>query len=137
MRISLDRQVITEHCAECGHDFTTVRGSVYDDGKPIGLYLIALHGHSPDGRLGHLAIALLDSAEQGRHPTAVAIDVIATPDQFGFVAIDWADSPWRKETYLGEMLDREPALASQNWPAFLHVAEHVVEDLPEAKTYFG
>lgn len=135
MEITLDRQAITQHCPECNDEFTVVRGSVYDAGTPFGLYLVALHGHSPQGRIAHLGVAVLDHS--GGPPQAVAMDIIATPDQIGFTAIDWSNSPWRDEAYLGEMLDREQALASPSWSPFLRIAEHVVGDLPEVATYFA
>ena len=60
MEITLDKQVAYQHCPECNADFPVIRGSVYDGGQGCGLYVIALHGHSPQGRLAHLAVALLD-----------------------------------------------------------------------------
>jgi hypothetical protein len=137
VEITLDKQVVTQHCPECGVDFTIVRGSVYDGGQPFGLYLIGLHGHSQQGRLGHLAIAVLDRSGEKPHPSAVALDVIAQPEQLGFSAVDWDSSPWRGEAYLGEMLDREQALASPHRPTFFNIAEHVVRDLPEVQGYFS
>jgi hypothetical protein len=118
-------------------DFTVVRGSVYDGDEPFGLYMIGLHGHSPKGRLAHLAIAVLDRSGEKPHPYAVALNVIPLPEQLGFSAVDWAESPWRGETYLGEMLDRAQALASPHRPTFFHIAEHVVRDLVEVQAYFG
>ena len=56
VEITLDRQVVSERCSDCEVDFTVVRGSVYDAGQPFALYLIALHGHSPEGQLAHLAL---------------------------------------------------------------------------------
>jgi hypothetical protein len=118
-------------------DFTVVRGSVYDRDEPFGLYLIGLHGHSPQGRLAHLAIAVLDRSGNEPHPYAVALDVIALPDHLGFSAVDWPSSPWRGEAYLGEMLDREQVLASPHRATFFHIAEHVVRDLSQVQAYFG
>src|SRR5262245_30983446 len=70
VEITLDRQVVSQHCPDCDVDFTVVRGSVYDAGEPFGLYLIALHGHSAQGTLGHLAIAMLDRSGDVPHPKA-------------------------------------------------------------------
>jgi hypothetical protein len=137
VQISLDKQVVSRHCPGCGVDFTVVQGSVYDGDEPCGLYLIGLHGHSPQGRLAHLAIAVLDRTGEEPHPYAAALDVIALPDQLGFSAVDWGSSPWRGERYLGEMLDREQALTSPHRPTFFHIAEHVVRDLSEVQAYFG
>ena len=136
MEITLDRQILTRNCQDCAVDFVVVRGSVFDGGHPIGLYLIALHGHSAEGRLAHLALALLDN-DLSEPPRAVAIQVTATPEQFGYSIRDWADSPWKDEAYLGVMLDREAALASPRKATVFHVAGHVVRDLPEVQRYFA
>jgi len=132
LAISLDQQTKPQRCPECDVEFTVVRGSVYEAGLPIGLYLIALHGHAPEGRLAHLAVAVLDLA--GR-PQAVAMTVLATSEQFGYTAVDWSESPWRHEAYLGKMLDREAALASSHWPKCLEIAGRIVRDVPEVATY--
>jgi hypothetical protein len=137
VNITLDRQIVSQRCPECEVDFPVVRGSVYDDGEPFGLYFIVLHGHSPQGRLGHLAVAILDRSGDRPQPRAVAMDVISLPEQFAFSVIDWASSPWQREAYLGEMLDREQVLASPHRPTFFHVAEHVLSDLPEVRAYFA
>jgi hypothetical protein len=68
---------------------------------------------------------------------AAAILVTCTKERFGFCFVDWAQSPWAEEYYLGRQLDRGAALRSEFRCTFLHIAEHVVEDLPEAAEYFG
>ena len=132
-RITLDRQVVSRRCEQCGVEFVVVRGSVFERGRPIGLYLIGLHGHTAAGRLAHLALALLD--ESGM-PIAVALDMTATPEDFGYSAVDWSDSPWKGETYLGLMLDRADALASPMKPKVFTVAGRIARDLPEVQHYF-
>jgi len=117
--------------------FSVVRGSIYDTGVPMGLYLIGLHGHYEGGHMAKLAVALQGQMENKPHPVAVAIDVLEMPEQVGFSVTDWPQSPWKDETYLGEMLDRVVALSSPQIDHFFHVADHVVRDLPEVKAYFG
>lgn len=94
MQITLDQQTVSQVCRDSATSFSVVRGSVFDEGRPIGLYLIALHGHSPEGRLAHIAIATRGPADG---PIAMAIQVIETPDQIGFRLIDWSESPWQSE----------------------------------------
>lgn len=126
-----------QRCPECGVDFTVVRGSAYDAGRRFALYLIALHGHSPTGRLGHLAVGVaVDGREGERVRRAAAIDLSENDEQFGFTFVDWEQSPWRSEAYLGEMLGRAQVLADPLRGTFLHVAEHVARDLPEVREYF-
>lgn len=135
MQISLDRQTVENRCEECETSFRVVRGSVYDDGQPFGLYLCGLHGHSPEGILAHLAISVLVPGLAS--PQASAILVTSTMEEFRFCFLDWAKSPWAEQYYLGQQLDREDALRSTGRSTFLHIAEHVVHDLPECNEYFG
>ena len=137
MNITLDKQVLDEECPECQIDFTVVRGGVYDSAEPIGLYLIGLHGHSPDGRLGHLAISLLDRSTEPPRPFAAAMNVIGMPHQFGYVLVEWEFSPWGGEFYLGEMLQPDQVRESSFRDIFFHIAEHVTADLPESREYFS
>jgi hypothetical protein len=135
VNITLDRQAVSQHCADCGVTFTVVRGSVYDAGNPMGLYLIALHGHSRAGRMAHLAVAVLGAKDCS--PLAAAMDVTATAEQFVFTLVDWDTSPWRKETYLGIMLGADQVRAQPERATFFHVAGHVTRELPEIRTYFA
>jgi hypothetical protein len=133
MLITLNKQIVSKECDTCRISFTVVRGQVMNEGQPLGLYLAALHGDSPDGRLAHLAIAVLSPSHA--MPQAAAIKAISMPYQFGFVFVDWAESPWASEVYLGQFLDRQDALSSDCRDTFLHIAEHVTSDLPEVREY--
>jgi len=137
LEITLDKQIVSQRCLECEVDFPVVRGSVFDGGQGFGLYLIALHGHSPAGRLGHLAVALLDRSTGQPVPLAAAMDVIAMPDQIGFSLVEWEVSPWRGERYLGRFLSPEEVRASPHRGTFFHIAEHVTRDVPEVRAYLA
>jgi hypothetical protein len=110
---------------------------VYDGGEGFGLYLIALHGHAPSGRLGHLAVAVLDRSRGRPRPVAAAMHVLALPGQWGFSLVAWESSPWRGEAYLGQMLSPEQVRAGPHRETFFHVASHVVEELAEVRAYFS
>jgi len=135
MAITLDKQVVSNHCATCDVDFAVVRGSVYEEGQPFALYLIALHGHS-EGPLAYLAIAIKDPTSSSR-PIAALMLVESTPEEIGFVLTEWESSPWREEGYLGQMLSPEEVRSSPYRAAFFRVAEHVVKDLPEVHEYLS
>ncbi|MEZ4322533.1 MAG: hypothetical protein R3F61_34015 [Myxococcota bacterium] len=131
--LTLDQQNVRARCPECDVDYEVYRGSVYHEGTRSGLYLIALHGHDVEGRkMAHLAVAV--RAPDG-HAEAVALAVVGAESEMGFVFVDWEHSPWIHEHYLGQMLGREAALASPRQAWFLHVAEHVVRDLPGVEAY--
>lgn len=142
MNLSLDQQTLEMTCPECEEEFLVIRGSVFDAEAPIGLYLLALHGHTPGGPIAHLAIALLDpetedaeSEEGSAAPTAVAMDVVPEDGDFGFVLIDWRDSTWQTESYLGEQIDRGEALEHARKSDFFQVAGYVVRSLPDVTAY--
>jgi hypothetical protein len=137
MPITLDKQVVTQHCSGCGENFCVVRGSAFANGEPIGLYLIALHGHNPSGRLGHLAVAVLDRSRSEPTPHAMAMDVTTSAENYGFSIVEWSESPWQDEAYLGRMLDRQSVSTSIHKGLFFQIAERVVDDLPEVRDYFS
>jgi hypothetical protein len=136
MAITLDKQVVSDHCASCDVDFVVVRGTVYEDSQPFALYLIALHGHCAEGRLGHLAIAVKDPSNSARS-IAASMLMVSAPDEIGYVLTEWKSSPWRDETYLGHMLSPEEVQSSPHRATFFHTAEHVVRDLPEVHAYLS
>jgi hypothetical protein len=72
MQSALHRQTLTQKCPDCGGTFVIVRGSAYDGGRPFGLYLIALHGHSPEGQIAHVAVGVLGGSRVEPHPVAMA-----------------------------------------------------------------
>lgn len=135
MDLSLDCQPITQTCPECDTEFLVLRGSVFDADEPIGLYLVALHGHSPGGPIAHLAIGLRDSEDGTSDPTAVAMDVVPASGDFGFSVVDWRDSPWQTESYLGDRIDRDQALEHRRHRDFLTAAGYVAKSLPEVDEY--
>jgi hypothetical protein len=137
MLISVDKQLVSQHCEACDADFVVVRGSVFDDGEPIGLYLIALHGHSPAGRIAHLAVAILDQTTPEPMSFAVAMDVMALPSEYAFKLVDWEKSPWRTEMYLGVMLSSDEVRKSPHRSAYFHISEHIVNDLEEVRDYLA
>lgn len=135
MNLSLDRQSITETCSGCGAEFRAIRGSVYDSSEPVGLYLVALHGHNPDGPIAHLAIGLLDPRDRTTIPVAVAMDVIPTSGDYGFSVVDWEDSPWKAESYLGERADRSDVLEHPRRSDFFEIGGYVARSLEEVGRY--
>lgn len=135
MDLSMDHQSLTLTCPDCDTEFLVLRGSVYDAAEPVGLYLVALHGHSPGGPVAHLAIGLLDPADQAKDPTAIAMDVVSASGDFGFFVVDWRDSPWQTESYLGEQIDRNEAIEHPRREDYLEVAGYVAKTLPAMSEY--
>jgi hypothetical protein len=137
MEVMLQRQVARRRCDVCAVDFTVVRGPVFGDGTPLGLYLVGLHGHSPEGRIAHLVMAVVDPNQLEPEPVATALEIRSTSSHFSFSVVDPGASPLSGEPFLGQVLTREEMLHCPKNDLFFHIAEHVVNDLPEVCDYFG
>ena len=134
MHLVLDNMKTTERrCEQCNQSFHQITGAILGDGQPIGFFMTALHGHSAEGRLSHVAIAICSL--QGDAASA-ALVVTGSGRNFHYRFLDWRDSPWNSED-LENMLDRDAVLQSPFRPTFLNAAEHVVRDVPEVSCYFS
>ena len=145
MDLSIDHQSLELTCPECEEEFLIIRGSVFEARQPVGLYLIALHSHAPGGPVAHLALGLIDPADEAADPedadngaavpTAVAMDVVPADGDFGFAFVDWRDSPWQTESYIGDQIDRSEAVEHPRRPDFFEVAGYVARNLPDLGDY--
>ena len=136
MNINLDKQVVSKMCDDCGVDFTVVRGSIYDTGEPVGLYLVALHGHNAEGKpTAHIAISILEKGLIRKKPRSIALVAFGNESEIGFEVINWKDSPWQYESYLGKMINRTEALKSKQIDKYFHFAEHIAMELNEVHEF--
>jgi hypothetical protein len=134
MQLTLNHIKTTEkRCEQCSELFEEVRGAFFGDGQPIGFFMIALHGHSPEGRVAHLAMSVCSLAGDA---ASVALAITASTENFHYRLLDWHDSPWNSED-LENMLDRDAALRSEFRTTFLHAAEHVSRDLRSISEFFS
>ena len=134
---TLDRQLVRQRCEACDVQFAVLCGSVLEDGHPFGSYLVGLHGHSSLGPLAQVAIAMLDRREPEAGPVAVALEASATAREVRLTVVDWAQSPWAGETYLGRMLDKVDVVDSPLRPIVLQMADQVLRELPEVQSYLA
>jgi hypothetical protein len=132
--VTLDRQHTTEICEHCREPIAVSRGSVYDDGRLSGLYLAGMHRCDVEP-VAILALALLPP--EGGRPQAVHLRVRETVEAVEMVFLDPRESPWRAHHYLGQMLTAAEARQSPLRDRFFHVADHVVRDLPEVRTFLA
>ena len=51
--------------------------------------------------------------------------------------VDWAESPWAGETYLGKMLDKADVVGNRLRPVVLDMVNRVLSELPEVRSYFA
>lgn len=135
--IRVERHVGTQRCEKCNVEFTVVSGAVLELDHPLGSYIVGLHGHSSDVRLAQMALALLDRRAPEALPIAVALDVSATPRAFRLTVVDWAQSAWAGDTYLGRMLGRADVVDNPLMPLLLDMADRVLRELAEVQLYFA
>lgn len=124
-QITIDQQVVSQVCDHCHETYDVSRGSVYDGGSGFSIYLAGMH-KCLSGRLAHLTIAVREGYQGFQETCAVAMQVWATETAFQMLVVDPKDSPWRGESYLGRMLDREEALNHPLIGTFFHIADHLV-----------
>jgi hypothetical protein len=131
--LSIDRQQSSEICDHCGQQYTVSRGSVYNDGAPFALYLAGMHGC---GARKSVVLAIAIKRERHEKPTAVSIQVWPEESEYKMAVLEPKVSPWRTHTYLGRMLTRKQALASPLIDMFFHIADVVVADNRDVRSFF-
>jgi hypothetical protein len=135
--ITVERHLGKHRCEACHVEFSVLSGAVLEKGHPLGSYILGLHGHSGEARLAQLALALLDRRDPSASPVAVALQVSATEREFQMTVVDWAESPWAGETYLGKMLERVEVVENPLRSLLLDMADRVLRELPEVESYFA
>ena len=125
--LSLDQQIVRQRCSHCGREFTVSRGSAYEDGEGVALYLAGLH--ACDGPpVAHLAVAIRPGYRDNPRPEAILLQLWTTADSLSMRVTDAAESPWSGERYLGRLLDRDAALASPLLETVFVIAGRVARD---------
>ena len=134
--LSLDQQIVAQRCTHCGREFVVSRGSAYEDGEGVALYLAGLH--ACDGPpLVHLAVAVRPGYRGNSRPEAVMLQMWTTEDSVAMRVTDVAASPWSGEVYLGHLLDRDEALGSPFLETAFQIAGRLAEDNTAVATYLG
>ena len=93
----------------------------------------------PSCEPGHaqLALALLDRRAPDASPIAVALRVTATSREFQMTVVDWAESAWAGENYLGRMLGKSEVVDNPLRPLLLDMADRVLRGVGEVESYFA
>lgn len=133
--VTIDFQNVEQACDHCGAVFDVSRGSAYDGDEGFSIYLAGLH-QCGSGKLAHLAIAIREGYESFKETCAICLHVWVDEGEFRMAIVDSKQSPWKDESYLGEIMDREKALAHPGLQAFFHVADHIVRENPKINAYF-
>ncbi len=136
MAITLDHQIAREFCDHCKQTLAVSRGSVFEDDNPIGIYLAAMHACG-SGRSIDLVIAVREGYKSAPETSAIAIKVRPTSAEIQMSVVNAEESSWKTEEYLGKLMDREEALASPLIDSFFHIADHIVSQIPEVRSYLA
>jgi len=132
--LRLDQQTVRQQCVHCGQEFDVSRGSVYEDGEGIALYLAGLHTCDRPP-VAHVAIAIRPGYRDNERPEAILLQMWTTEDSIAMHVTDAAESPWSGEQYLGRLLDRVEALDSPLLETVFHIAGHVARDNATVAAY--
>ena len=138
--------VETTRCAECGTEYSVLRGTVAETEESIGTFLAALHSHAAPGdapfdvphatRTAHLLVSLEVYPDVGVSPMAIAARIDATEDEQLLSWQSWADSPLRFEVAVASQLEPDDVRGTVDAAVFARVAG-AVSELPEVAAYFG
>jgi hypothetical protein len=106
--------------------------------RRAGVYSADLHQRDHDARV-LLAIGTMgwDAASEQWRRYGVTLEVLPTADEYRMVFRDSTMSPYAGTDYVGQLLDREEALASPLRDEFFHLADHVVRDDPRVNAHLG
>ncbi|CCQ91124.1 conserved hypothetical protein [Nitrospina gracilis 3/211] len=119
-------------CDCCGGTTTRLTRFVYRDGNAFAVYYALF----TDGHERKVAYALIGLGEWGvgsspEKRTAFSVKIWQNDAGWAVTVTDRSESPWKNETFLGTILDREPALQHPFIKDVYHLTDHmVVEDQP-------
>lgn len=134
--LTIYHQDVKQSCDDCDETFDVSRGSVYDDGEGIGIYIAGMH-QCGSGTMVHLAIAIRKAYEDLAETCAVSLHVWPTESDFEMSVIEPQFSPWKNESNLGRMLEREEALGLAQIETFFHIADHITLKNPKINDYLS
>jgi hypothetical protein len=121
-----------EKCECCENTTTRLTRFVYQDGDAFAVYYVLF----TDGHEEKVAYSLIGLGEwgEGGEPemrTAFAVKIWNNDDNWAVTVTDKDESPWSHVDFLGNILDREEALAHPWIKDVYHITDHIVaEDQP-------
>ncbi|HMC21248.1 MAG TPA: hypothetical protein VKL19_05345 [Thermoanaerobaculia bacterium] len=132
--LTLDYQEATQRCEHCAKDYPVSRGSIYESGKPVAIYLAGLHPCSSGGS-AIFAVGVAPEDPRGK-AQSFSIQVWLVNDQYQMSLLDPEKSPWRTHGYLGPMMTRAQALASPRKAFYFELADCIVGSNPQVIEFF-
>jgi hypothetical protein len=124
-------------CECCGEATIALTRYVSDDGGAHAVYFASFgEQHGKEVKL----VVSIGEWGDGSSPTArwaFPLVLWDDGDQFGVALTEPETSPWKDESFLGEMLSREKALEHPLIKEVFHLTDHIVEDDLEIRRFFG
>jgi hypothetical protein len=114
--LSLDHQLVTEPCDHCNADYPVSRGTIFDSGRTVAIYLAGLHPCDAAARTAIFGIGIAPGDDQAK--VAFSFQVWLVGDDYQMTLLDPENSPWQSHEYLGPMLRRAEVLASDRKPYY-------------------
>ena len=138
LTIETDEPPATTLCECCGGTTTRLTRFVYKDGDAFAVYYAMFSGNHPE-RVVRLAVGLGDWGDEAGPEDRRSFGLVmrSTDEAYEVTVVDADESPWRNSEIIGRMLDREEALAHPWIEDVFHITDHVVEEDPVIKAYFG
>ncbi|NOJ79802.1 hypothetical protein [Myxococcus xanthus] len=128
----------TSRCDCCGGTATRLQGYVYRDGVNHAVYFAQYTDIHPE-RIVSFVVSLGEWGKGGPEGKRVAF-VLALrkgEDNLEMTVTDSVDSPWKRIRLLGQMLDREEALAHPWLKEVFLITEQVFQQDAEVLRYFN
>ena len=136
--IEFDQRTDGDPCPCCGGRTTTLTRFVYSNGDAHAVYYAAFSDNHP----GQWVSALVSLGEWGEDATpddriAFALQIREIEAEFQVSVVDAANSPWKEETFLGRILDRQEALEHPWIDEVFHITDHIVEEDEDVREYLS
>ena len=135
--IRVEKNFGTQRCGKCAAEFVVVSGAIRENDHPLGSYIVGLHGRPCQRRKAQLALALLDRRAPEISPIAVALQVSGVSRELEMTVVEWTESEWAGESYLGRMLGKAEVIDNPLRPLLLDMADRVLQAVPEVRAYLA
>ena len=126
-----------ENCDCCGGITTRLTRFVYQDGDAFAVYNAVFSDNHPEREVK--AVVGLGEWGDGTTPEqrrAFSLILRENESRYEVMILNAEESPWRDAQILGQMLNRDEALAHPWIKDVFHITDHMVTDDPELKAYF-
>lgn len=128
----------TSKCECCGNTTTRLTRFVTQDGDAFAIYYAAFsEAHHENGVIGIVSIGEWWDGTTPELRDAFAFRLWEGEDNYNVTIMDAGESQWSDVDLIGRKLSREEALAHPSIKDVFHIVDHMTEEDPAIRTYFG